>query len=267
MSTDNSTMEVVPMILTNFTKSAFLLGLFTILPLSPIMADDFLVTVAPVSPEEQVETLAKVSNVLGKASSAVFSTLAAVPGQCAGAAYSVASSVAAIPGKCAGLVYQETLGKHPGKCMLLMGATFCAYLAKQEYNKWHTARATTRRTIGDKIQTAYNAFKAYGNTAWDDVHNVQRNSVVQKLGQIKAEVLNDAQRVYNWGMLQDTKLVYLIEEFFAVLAKKTSGNALPAAAAPAAQPYWFQFWKHGQPAERQLDDILVDIKNCLYGAS
>lgn len=271
------------MILTNFTKSALLLGLITISSVSPMIADDFLFSVSSVSPKEQIETFVKAySNAASSAFSAVVavpgkcagaaysaaSTVAAVPGQCAGAVYSAASTVAAIPGKCAGFAYQETLGKHPGKCMLLMGATFCAYLAKQEYNKWHNARATTRRTIGDKIQKAYDEYKACGNSVWGTVHNQQQQSVVQSLGLIKTAVLNDAQRVYNWGMLQDTKLVYLIEEFFAVLAKETSGNTLPAAAvAPATQPYWFQFWKHGQPAERKLDDILVDIKNCLCGAS
>lgn len=211
------------------------------------------------------EAAAQAPGMFANASNAVLSSVSNLSGTCADAVRNAASTVAHIPAQCAGVAYQETLAKHPGKCVLLTGALFAAYLAREQYKQWHNSRATTRRTIADKVQKTYDDYKACGNSVWGNVHNQQQLSVVQSLAQRKIEILSDARRVYNWGMLQDTKLTYLIEEFFAVLAQETSGNALPAVAAPVAQPYWFQFWKHGQPEKRHLDDILVDIKNCLCG--
>lgn len=160
-------------------------------------------------------------------------------------------------------VYTETLGNRPGTCLLVVLGLIATNMVHNKYKDYHNNRAKTRRQLWEKIQKECYDFSQYGLSKGAAVRNFQDPNIAAALLAKKTDWLQDARGIYNWGLIQDGRLVSLLDEFFLVLQNKTANVAAPVAPAPAQS--WWKFWQ-SQRGQRLLPDILTNIEECLMGS-
>ncbi|MGE0009796.1 MAG: hypothetical protein AB7F19_04580 [Candidatus Babeliales bacterium] len=175
----------------------------------------------------------------------------------------IPSAIINFPGQCVDKLYQETLGKHPGKCVLILAGFIAANTLHNRYKDYHNNRARIRSQLWKKIQAECYTFSSKGLSAAAKVRDFSDQHIVSALLKKKTDWLNDAHGISRWAVLQDNRLVNLIEEFFVALKDYAANEQAPVA--PAPQKAWYDFWSasHGK---RLIPTILQDIEECLMGS-
>lgn len=159
-------------------------------------------------------------------------------------------------------VYTETLGKRPGACLLAVLGLVASKMIHNKYKDYHNNRAKTRRQLWMKIQRECYTFSTKGVSDAAKVRDFSDQNIANALLKKKNDWLADARGIYNWGLMQDSRLTTLIEEFF--LALQNNAANVQAPVAPAAPKPWWMFWSTSR-GQRPVDLILPDIEECLMG--